>query len=269
MFTPDDQLTVTLDYWSIEKEGTIGLFGEENHMALDLLRRLQAGTGNCAQSFNTAVERQTVTPEAAAVYARAGICPAGVATTVFDRYTNLDTRTVKGFDLGIYYDVDTRFGNFSLSYNGAFLTDYEQLTGGLAGEIVAAKASGALPASIPVSGFANLLNLDGNQDEKHSAQLQWRLDDWGVGLSAYQLGSFYQDSLTLADGTRYIIPAMTTYDATVDYRTEIFDRNTRLRLGIKNLTDERAPLADRYFGYSSDAHSDYGRYAYLDVRVSF
>jgi len=269
VFTPDDQLTVTLDYWSIEKEGTIGLFGEENHMALDLLRRIQAGTGNCAQAFNTAVQRQTVSPEAAAVYARAGICPAGVATTVFDRYTNLDTRTVKGFDLGIYYDVDTRFGNFSLSYNGAFLTDYEQLPGGLAGEIVAAKASGALPASIPVSGFANLLNLDGNQDEKHSAQLRWRLDDWGVGLSAYQLGSFYQDSLTLDNGTRYIIPAMTTYDATVDYRTEIFDRNTRLRLGIKNLTDERAPLADRYFGYSSDAHSDYGRYAYLDVRVSF
>ena len=120
-----------------------------------------------------------------------------------------------------------------------------------------------------MSGFANLLNLDGNQDEKHSAQLQWRLDDWGVGLSAYQLGSFYQDSLTLDNGTRYIIPAMTTYDATVDYRTEIFDRNTRLRLGIKNLTDERAPLADRDFGYSSDAHSDYGRYAYLDFRVSF
>ena len=269
VFTPDDQLTVTLDYWSIEKEGTIGLFGEENHMALDLLRRIQAGTGNCAQSFNPAVERQTASPEEAAVYTAAGICPAGLATTVFDRYTNLDTRTVEGFDLGIYYDIDTSFGNFSLSYNGAFLTDYEQLPGGLAQEIVAARASGALPASIPVAGFANLLNQDGNQDEKHSAQLRWRLDDWGVGLSAYQLGSFYQDSLTLDDGTRYVIPAMTTYDATVDYRTEIFDRNTRLRLGIKNLTDERAPLADRYFGYSSDAHSDYGRYAYLDVRVSF
>ena len=269
VFTPDDQLTVTLDYWSIEKEGTIGLFGEENHMALDLLRRIQAGTGNCAQSFNSAVERQPVSQDAAAVYAAAGICPAGVATTVFDRYTNLDTRTVKGFDVGIYYDIDTSFGNFSLSYNGAFLTDYEQLPGGLAQEIVSARASGALPAFIPVSGFANLLNQDGNQDEKHSAQLQWRLDDWGVGLSGYRLGSFYQDSLTLDDGTRYIIPAMTTYDATIDYRTAIFDRNTRLRLGIKNLTDERAPLADRYFGYFSDAHSDYGRYAYLDVRVSF
>tara|TARA_R110002072_G_scaffold284396_5_gene448737 strand:- start:76577 stop:79531 length:2955 start_codon:yes stop_codon:yes gene_type:complete len=269
VLTPNDQLTVTLDYWTIEKEGTIGLLGEENHTTLDLLRRIEAGLGNCAQEFNPAVQRQAVTDEAAAVYTAAGICPAGLATTVFDKYVNLDTRTVKGYDFGIYYDVDTRFGTFSLSYNGAFLTDYEQKPGGVAEELVAAKASGILPGSIPVSGFANLLNQDGNQDEKHSAQLRWRQGDWGIGLSGYRLGSFYQDSLTLDDGTRYIIPSMTTYDATVDYRTAIFDRNTRIRLGIKNLTDERAPLADRYFGYLSDAHSDYGRYAYLDVRVSF
>jgi iron complex outermembrane receptor protein len=30
--------------------------------------------------------------------------------------------------------------------------------------------------------------------------------------------------------------------------------------------DERAPLADRYFGYNSDAHKDLGRNFYLDVR---
>lgn len=269
VLTPSDELTFTLDYWTIEKEGTIGLFGEENHMVLDLLRRIEAGLGSCTQNFNTAVQREAVTPEAAAVYTAAGICPAGQATTVFDQYLNLDTRTVKGYDLGIYYDLDTRFGTFSLSYNGAFLTDYEQEAGGLAAQLVAARNSGALPASIPVAGFANLLNQDGNQDEKHSAQLRWRAGDWGVGFSGYRLGSFYQDSLTLDDGTRYIIPAMTTYDATVDYRTVILDTDTRLRLGVKNLTDERAPLADRYFGYFADAHSDYGRYAYMDVRFSF
>ncbi len=269
VLTPRDELTFTLDFWSIEKEDTIGLLGEENHMALDLLLRIEAGIGNCAQGFNAAVQRQAVSQDAAAVYTAAGICPAGVATTVFDRYVNLDTRTVKGYDFGIYYDVDTRFGNFSLSYNGAFLTDYEQKAGGVAAELVAARDSGSLPASIPVAGFADLLKQDGNQDEKHSAKLRWRMGDWGIGLSGYRLGSFYQDSLTLDDGTRYVIPSMTTYDATVDYRTAVFDKNTRIRLGVKNLTDERAPLADRYFGYSSDAHTDYGRYAYLDVRVSF
>ena len=34
---PVEGLTITYDKWSIEKSDTIGLFGEENHIALDLL----------------------------------------------------------------------------------------------------------------------------------------------------------------------------------------------------------------------------------------
>ncbi|MDA0805802.1 MAG: hypothetical protein O3B02_07030 [Proteobacteria bacterium] len=47
VFEPVEGLTITYDKWSIEKSDTIGLFGEENHIALDLLRRLSAGTSNC------------------------------------------------------------------------------------------------------------------------------------------------------------------------------------------------------------------------------
>jgi outer membrane receptor protein involved in Fe transport len=43
----------------------------------------------------------------------------------------------------------------------------------------------------------------------------------------------------------------------------------RLRFAVKNLEDERAPLADRYYGYYADAHQDYGRNYYLDLRVTF
>ncbi|MCE2437121.1 MAG: hypothetical protein J4F97_03820 [Pseudomonadales bacterium] len=62
---------------------------------------------------------------------------------------------------------------------------------------------------------------------------------------------------------------MRTWNLTLDYRLEDFiGRYTRLRLGIRNVTGERAPLADRYFGFFSDAHRDYGRYQYFDVRVA-
>ena len=54
---PLEGLTFTFDYWEIEKEDTIGLFGEENHTILDLINRLEAGLANCDQSFNPAVER--------------------------------------------------------------------------------------------------------------------------------------------------------------------------------------------------------------------
>ena len=63
---------------------------------------------------------------------------------------------------------------------------------------------------------------------------------------------------------------MTTYNLTVDYRFDSFmDSNTRVRLGIRNLTDERAPLADDSFGYFADMHQDLGINYYLDVRLSF
>jgi len=37
---------------------------------------------------------------------------------------------------------------------------------------------------------------------------------------------------------------------------------------VNNFTDERAPLADRFFGYFADSHRDLGRYYYVDLRLS-
>ena len=39
-----DGLTITADYWSIDKENTIGLFGRENHTVQDMLLELRTGT---------------------------------------------------------------------------------------------------------------------------------------------------------------------------------------------------------------------------------
>jgi hypothetical protein len=60
---------------------------------------------------------------------------------------------------------------------------------------------------------------------------------------------------------------MTTVNGYFDYYADLFNTETRFRFGINNMFDERAPLADRYFGYFSDAHRDLGRYYYVDIRV--
>lgn len=266
---PVEGLTLTADWWSIEKEDTIGLFGEENHMILDLYYRLQAGAGNCSATFNAAVVRDEPDDDQLAAFTEAGICPAGTALRVDDAYANLDTRTLEGRDIAVYYDLDTDIGNFRFSYNVSFLDVFEQEASGDAALLVASQAAGEIPADIPIDGFADLIGRDGNQDERHSARLSWRQGDFGASLAMYEIGSFYQSSLTLSDGMRWVIPSMTTYDATFDYRFDISDVGARARLGIKNFTDERAPLADRYFGYFADAHTDYGRYMYLDLRLSF
>ena len=271
---PLETLTLTLDWWSIRKEDTIGLLGEENHTVLDLLARLEHGPGNCGGlSANPAVVREaagTLSDDEVAVYQAAGICPAGLIRYIDDNYVNLDTRTLKGWDASLRYSVETGVGDFSLTYLASFLTKFDQVPGGRAAELVAATEAGTIPASIPVSGFADLLQKDGNQKVRQTLFLSWRRNPFRVGLSARNLGDFYQNSLTLDDGSLYWIPSVTTWNATFDYNWDMVDRDWRLRLGVNNMFDKRAPLADRFFGFFADAHQgiEYGRNYYLQVRVT-
>jgi hypothetical protein len=270
VLTPTDELTVTFDYWTIEKESTIGLFGEENHTVLDLLLRIENGLSNCdSAQFNPAVTRQTPDDDQVSIYEAAGICAGGDIQFVDDQYANLDDRNLAGYDIGIYYDVKTEIGKFKFSYNGSFIEEFEQVAGGQAAVLVAAQESGVLPANIPIAGFADLIGQDGNQEKRESMRVSWSKGELAASLSGNKIGSFYQSSLTLADGTQYVIPSMTTFNATFDYSFDVNDISTRLRFGIRNLTDERAPLADRYFGFFSDAHRDYGRSYYMDFKTKF
>lgn len=270
VFTPNKEFTFTFDYWSIDKENTIGLFGEENHTLLDLFLRLENGNSNCgANQFNPAVTRSAASTGEAAIYEAAGICPAGDIQFIDDQYANLDDRNLAGYDIGIYYDLDTEIGKFKFSYNGSFIEEFEQKAGGQAAVLVQAQASGLIPASYPVAGFADLIGQDGNQEQRHSARISWREGAFGASLSGNRIGSFYQSDLTLEDGTRYIIPAMTTYNATFDYNLDINDVDTRVRFGVRNLSNERAPLTDDSFGFTADAHQDFGRSYYLDVKAKF
>ena len=119
-----------------------------------------------------------------------------------------------------------------------------------------------------MDGFADLVDRDGNQDYRHNTRLSWRHGDFGAAVGWSRIGGFYQSSLTLADGTRWENSVVDTFDANVDWHTSFAGRDMRVRFGVKNLTDKRAPLADRYFGYFSDAHTDLGRYLYLDVKAT-
>ena len=269
---PSPWLTFTVDYWSIEKESTIGLFGEENHTVYDLLLRLQNGLNNCGSfSGNPAVNRlEDIEDDEAEVYMAAGICPAGLIHNIVDNYANLDTRTLSGVDFGIYADFETDFGTISIKYLRAQTDEFSQEPGGPSLELVTAKEAGIIPVDIPVAGFADLIGHDGNQEFEETYLIRWRNFPYAATLYGNKLGEFYQDSLTIDDGTpeglRYVIPSFMTWNLSFDYTREFFGERTRFRFGIKNVTGERAPLADRYYGYYSDAHRDYGRYYYLDVR---
>ena len=263
---PIENLTVTLDYWTIEKEDTIGLFGEENHVLLDLIMRLAAGTSDCANVMgNPAVTRGELNDDYDAEFLAIGLCPIGQVSSVSDTYTNLDTRTIEGYDVGIYYNVETAIGRLGLKYNGSFYEKYNQEAGGATALLVNAIA--ANPAvDFPIAGIGDLLRYEGNQDERHTATASWRKGDWGASVTMFRIGDFYQE---LSNGDRFEVPSMTTYNMTVDYSFDIGETDTRLRFGARNFTDERAPLYDSSFGFSSDAHRDWGLSYYADLRMRF
>ncbi|MDH3621736.1 MAG: TonB-dependent receptor [Gammaproteobacteria bacterium] len=266
---PVEGMTITADYWTIEKNDTIGLFGEENHMLYDLVLRLEAGTGDCANvQGNPDVVREAFDPTDTDLidgYMAAGLCPVGQVDRVTDIYTNLDTRELEGFDIGIYYVFDTTAGEFNLRYNGSFYEEFEQTaTGELSTTVLAAKESD--PTIVyPLVGLGDLLGIDGNQKNRHSASVAWRKDDWAASVQGFRISKFDE---VLSTGALFPIPAMTTYNARVDYSFDIGDTDMRVRFGVNNLTDERAPLADESFGFFKDAHRDWGRSYYVDLRIT-
>ena len=173
-----------------------------------------------------------------------------------------------GFDTALLWAFDSRFGEFRFRYLASFLRTYEQEPGGAAAALVAAKQAGTISASIPVRGFEDLVQSTGNQKQKHQLSLFWRNGPFGASLSNWRIGEIYQDSLTLADGTRWWLDAMSTWNATLDYYWDSGAFDARLRFGARNIGDERAPFADGYFGYLADVHRDYGRNYYVDIRLT-
>ncbi len=267
--TPFEGMTFTVDAWWNEKEDTIGLLGEENQSLFDLLLRIDNGLGSCdGFAGNPAIVRGEADDDEIEIFSAAGICPAGRIAYVDDRYANLDKRTIYGTDYGIYYDAETRIGSFSLSHQMTRLRHFQQDPGGDAGVLLAAQADGVLPGHYPVTGFTDLIRQDGNPEWKTSTRLQWRYKAWSASLSSLYIDDFVQTSLTLDDGTEWVVPSMRTFNASVTYRFDLGDdRSGRIRLGSINITDARAPLADRYFGYYADMHQDLGARYYVELRA--
>ena len=272
VWTPEiiEGLTITYDEWSIEKENTIVLLGRSNVVVNDLINLINYGTDNCSGYSNPFVTRDTdfsYSAEELAAFSDAGICPVGEALVVTDPYANAATRTIEGDDLGIYYDLDTNLGSFKLSINHSETDKFTQEPTATYAELAAAQESGIIPFNVTLSGFGDLALQDGNYVKKTSMKLNYRYGDWGAQISSLKKGEFYQSSETRSDGTRYMIPSMRTVNASVYYNFEIGDYDARVKLAIKNIDDERAPLADRFYGFFADAHQDYGRNYYLDFRL--
>ena len=296
---PIDGLTITYDIWTIEKENTIGLFGRNNHSVYDLLLRKQAGIGGassvaemvtyCKANLDTvdplvgtsyingsAVRRDDYwgtgdeSDAHNAVFFQAGICPVGEQDIIRDEYLNLATREIEGTDISIYYDFETDFGDFKVTVASSITDKFYQTPVPEFEAIQAQVAAGAIPAFFSLEGYGNLLqDSDIGTDQKDTVKVNYRYGDWGASFSALRMGEAFDRGVKLTDGTPYLIESMTTMNLGVYKKFEINGNDARIKLMIKNIADERAPIADGYLGFFSDMHRDLGRNYYLDFRVDF
>ena len=263
-------LMITVDTWSIEKENTIALFGRNNHIIADLLARIRGGSdcsaGNPAVIRNDASNLNSAEKE---LFTDLGLCPVGKVDYVADEYLNLATREVEGTDVAIYYDFETNIGDFSISLVSTFTDTFYQTPTGDFSALADAVASGELPAYAAPIGFGDLNGTDvGAVEQKDRLKVSYRRGDYRASLSALRIGEL-ADSGEQSAGFMYLIPSMTTADLSISKNIELGGNKGRVKFVVKNIADERAPLADGYNGFFSDVHSDMGRNYYLDLRVDF
>ncbi|WP_369026980.1 TonB-dependent receptor [Qipengyuania sp. RANM35] len=266
-------LTLTADYWRVEQRGLVGTFGDDNAIALDLLRRLNGST-------NPNVIRETPTAEDVALFNGTSLAPAGEIIRVLDPYLNLDSRVSKGWDFGLFYRVpDFGLGKFRLRFNAARLESFVQSAGPDSQELLAGIADGSLPADVTVGGLGELLEIEGRPKWRFSGSINWDRGPVDVGLFANYVGEVWDTSVTrdvLLDtddpnGNFYRVDDQITFNLSISYsiKNDTPLDGTRLRFAINNLFDKDPPLADEQFGYYSELHSARGRVFHVELRKEF
>jgi outer membrane receptor protein involved in Fe transport len=253
--------TTTVDYWSIKETRVIGVFGDVNNLALDYLLR-QRGSSNPAVVRNAPAAGQVI----------------GDVLYVNDSYLNLNARKIEGLDFSFGYDLqNTPAGSFSLKVSAAKLLKFQQDPTGQLAVLLAAKASGELPANVVVNGVGNLIGQDGTPQWRGSAGLTWRLRGWGAGALVDYVGRYYDSGfvLTNADGTstgkNLWYPSWTTVNL---YAQKSFDGRgwlggTNFRVGVRNVADHAPPLTTSNFGFNGELSNPLGRFVYAAISKQF
>lgn len=252
---PTEDLTITADWWRIKQENLVGILPGASHLLYDSLLRSQG-------SSNPAVIRDPNTLD---------------IIQINNEYQNLDNRVISGVDFSMVYDLETDIGEFEFTANAAHLTKFDQEPSNIAALLLAAQAEGnpAVPADRTVAGAGDLIKQNGRPEWRARASIDWRQDSWGAGVSAQYISEVVDTSTTATvDGETVQLPvdSMTHYDAYIDYRFEGEGllEGSKVRLTVRNLTDEEPPLADELaHGYFGALHSNRGRYFRVSFNKSF
>lgn len=263
-FIPENfgRFTFTVDYWRVKQDGIVGLFGGGNAMTADYLARLNG-------SSYDAVVRAAPTADDIAAFAGTGLAPVGQVLYITDQYSNLLPQEARGLDIGVMWSLrGTEWGDFSVNFNAAHLAKFYRSPSPGVAELMAAQAAGEIDPTIFIGGGGDMVRQNGRPEWKWSASATWNYDQWTVGAFTQYIGDVEDTGLLDTAGTPWIVDSQLTANLYGQYEfTEGLAANTRLRIGVRNITDEKPPLESD--GYLGDLYQPYARYWYVSVRKSF
>ena len=259
-FIPENfgEFTFTVDRWKIKQEQVVGLLGTQTALTLDYLNRVQGGG-------NPLVVRDAPTEEDIEFFEGTGIDPVGQATSINDRFINLQPQTAGGLDIGMNWSLRrTRLGSFSVSVNATKLMEFTRDPGDIVNALHAARDAGTIDPLTPLPDSSQLIGQNGRPEWRVNTSITWNQGPWRAGFSTQYMSSFEQPDLLGESGNPWVVEDRLVSNLYGQYR---FYEGTALRIGVRDLTDEGPALADG--GYRGSLHNPWGRYWYVNISKSF
>lgn len=263
-FLPDawGDFTFTVDRWRIEQEQIVGLLGARTALALDYLNRMEGGS-------NSNVVREAPNSDDIALFDGTGLTPVGEVLSINDRFINLLPQTVEGIDFGFNWSKRrTDWGSFNFRFNASQLLEFSRAPGPIVDSLYAARDAGVIDELTPLPNSSQLIAQNGRPEWRIFSSFTWRTGPWRLGLSANYVSEIEDLDLLSTSGEPWVIDEQLVFNAYGQYEFDTpGDSETRVRIGVRDLTDEGPPLADG--GYLGSVHRPYGRYWYFDVSTRF
>ena len=131
-----------------------------------------------------------------------------------------------------------------------------------------ARAAGQINAATPLTDARNLIEDRGRPKWRVTSSLTWSINQVQIGGFLNFIGAVDDTNFLDLAGVPYRVPSTTTVNLYAQYRVKGgFMDDTRLRVGVRNLTDEAPPItADGYLG---SLYVPYARYWYVSIGKRF
>ncbi|WP_137863077.1 MULTISPECIES: TonB-dependent receptor [unclassified Sphingomonas] len=257
------RMTFTADYWHVSQKGIVGLFGEGNALINDYLLRVQG-------SSDPNVIRAAPTAEDNALFAGTGLAPVGRVLYVKDKYVNLLPQEAAGVDLGFNWRLpDFGAGKISLNANAAYLDKFFLEPSPPIQNLIAARAAGTINAGTNIADAGDLVRQNGKPRWKVTGSITWEKGPFQIGGFTQYTSDVQDTGLIDSAGAAWLIEDRMTFNlygqVTIGKRDN--GGRYRLRIGVRNLTNESPPLSSN--GFLGSLYSPYGRYWYANMRASF